>query len=68
MPGNFTIYGQAGDPTEHQYLCFLFLNNINEKVFLIMWFWFYLLIGISGSHETTVNKEEKQWGRYFFPL
>lgn len=48
-PGNFTLYGQAGDPTQHQYLCFLFLNNINEKVYLIMWFWFYFLIAVSGN-------------------
>eukprot|EP00095_Tigriopus_kingsejongensis_P010951 maker-scaffold129_size324999-snap-gene-0.13 protein:Tk10951 transcript:maker-scaffold129_size324999-snap-gene-0.13-mRNA-1 annotation:"innexin shaking-b isoform x1" len=40
---DFFLYGRSGTPIQRQYICFLYLNNINEKTFTILWFWFACL-------------------------
>ncbi|CAG9827683.1 unnamed protein product [Diabrotica balteata] len=40
-------YGPSGDVQLLDALCILPLNVLNEKVFLILWYWFYLLLIIS---------------------
>ena len=34
----------AGDVERHDALCILPMNIFNEKVYLFLWFWFYLLV------------------------
>lgn len=39
----FHKYGSSGDVQRHDALCLLPLNNLNEKIYIIMWFWFIIL-------------------------
>lgn len=40
-------YGPTGTVENHDFLCVLALNILNEKLFLIIWFWFVFLIVVS---------------------
>lgn len=40
-------YGPAGSYQIHDFLCILPLNVLNEKLFLILWFWLIFLVIIS---------------------
>lgn len=42
-------FGPSGDVQQHDALCVLSLNIINEKIFVFSWFWFVTLAVISGS-------------------
>jgi innexin len=46
----FLKYGTGGDVINHDALCILSLNIINEKVYLVMWFWLMFLVPV-----TTLN-------------
>ena len=37
-------FGSAGKESNINALCILSLNNINDKVFLVLWWWFLILI------------------------
>ncbi|KAG8185840.1 hypothetical protein JTE90_024814 [Oedothorax gibbosus] len=39
----FRKYGSSGDVQRHDALCLLPLNILNEKIYIIMWFWFIIL-------------------------
>lgn len=39
----FNTFGYSGSMESHDFLCVLALNIINEKLYLIMWFWFVIL-------------------------
>lgn len=39
----FHTYGKSGQIQNHDTLCVMSLNIINEKLFTIMWFWFVIL-------------------------
>ena len=39
----FHLYGQSGDVERHDALCILPMNIFNEKLYLFLWFWCYLL-------------------------
>lgn len=39
----FNYYGEAGGLRNYSALCVLAVNAINEKIFLLMWFWFVIL-------------------------
>ena len=44
----FHRFGSSGDVQRHDALCILPLNIINEKIYIIMWFWFVFLAIVSG--------------------
>ncbi|KAF8773766.1 innexin inx2-like [Argiope bruennichi] len=45
----FHKYGSSGDVQKHDALCLLPLNIINEKIFIVMWFWFVILAVLDGA-------------------
>jgi hypothetical protein len=44
----FHRFGASGDVQTHDALCILPLNIINEKIYIIMWFWFVFLAAVTG--------------------
>ena len=40
----FHKYGTSGNIENHDVLCILPLNIVNEKIYLILWLWYILLI------------------------
>lgn len=40
-------YGPGGSYQSHDFLCILPLNVLNEKLFLILWFWLMFLVIVS---------------------
>lgn len=43
FPGTFHSYGSSGDVQRHDALCMLTLNVVNEKIYILIWFWFAAL-------------------------
>lgn len=43
----FRRFGPSGDVNQYDALCILPLNILNEKIYVIMWFWFIILGGIT---------------------
>ena len=41
---NFHKYGPSGTIERADALCVLPLNIINEKIYVILWFWFLILV------------------------
>lgn len=39
----FHRYGSSGDVQKHDAMCILPINIINEKIYIFLWFWFYML-------------------------
>ena len=46
----FHSVGTAAGEQKFNSLCVLSLNIINEKIYLLLWFWFYLLTLLTGCH------------------
>ncbi|PSN46577.1 hypothetical protein C0J52_13846 [Blattella germanica] len=44
----FHKYGSSGSIEQHDSLCILPLNIMNEKIFVFLWFWFYVLCFLSA--------------------
>lgn len=44
----FRRFGPSGDLVKYDALCILPLNILNEKIYVIMWFWFLILTFITG--------------------
>lgn len=44
---DFFKYGQSGSIQRHDALCVMALNVINEKIFVVLWFWYGLLAVIT---------------------
>lgn len=44
----FHRFGSSGDIQRYDALCILPLNIINEKIYIIMWFWFVFLALVTG--------------------
>ncbi|GAB6027764.1 hypothetical protein CHUAL_002000 [Chamberlinius hualienensis] len=44
----FYTYGSTGDAQLHDAVCILPINIINEKIYVIVWFWFVFMAAISG--------------------
>lgn len=44
----FHKYGSSGTVQKHDALCLLPLNILNEKIFVVMWFWFVILAILDG--------------------
>lgn len=45
---SFHRFGASGDVQKYDALCILPLNIINEKIYLVMWFWFVTLAIVTG--------------------
>ncbi|KAM7305020.1 putative innexin [Ixodes scapularis] len=45
---SFHMYGSSGDVQEHDAMCILIINIINEKIYVFLWFWFIILAIMSG--------------------
>lgn len=45
----FNRFGPSGDVQKYDALCILPLNIINEKIYIIMWFWFVFLGLVSSA-------------------
>jgi len=41
---NFVRYGTGGEQEKKNALCILGLNMINDKIFLVVWFWYFFLL------------------------
>lgn len=46
---DFFKYGQTGSLQRHDALCVMALNIINEKIFVILWFWYILMVFVSAA-------------------
>ena len=44
----FWKYGPSGTVQKHDALCVLALNIINEKIYVMLWFWLIILSILSG--------------------
>ncbi|GAB6022656.1 hypothetical protein CHUAL_006747 [Chamberlinius hualienensis] len=44
----FYTFGPGGNPQNHDTVCVLPINIINEKIYIVLWFWFIILAIISG--------------------
>lgn len=44
----FRKYGPSGTIQIHDALCVMALNVVNEKIFMVLWYWFALLALVSG--------------------
>lgn len=40
----FHEFGSSGDVQRHDAFCLLALNHVNEKIFIVIWFWFMGLV------------------------
>lgn len=45
---SFHRFGASGDVQKYDALCILPLNIINEKIYIVMWFWFVLLAFVTA--------------------
>ncbi|XP_065571446.1 innexin inx2-like [Artemia franciscana] len=43
----FHAYGSSGSIQRRDIFCLLPLNNVNEKIYVFMWFWFVVLFSLS---------------------
>ena len=46
----FDLSGPAGEKMFKDTLCMLSINNVNEKIFIFLWFWMYILTLITILH------------------
>lgn len=46
---NFYKYGASGSIQKHDALCVMALNVINEKIFVVLWFWYCVMVVVSIS-------------------
>lgn len=44
----FHKYGPSGGIQKHDALCVMALNIVNEKIYMVLWFWFVVLAIITG--------------------
>lgn len=44
---SFYKYGQSGSIQMHDALCIMALNVVNEKIYVVLWFWFAVLMFVS---------------------
>lgn len=44
----FHKYGYSGSIESHDALCFLTLNIVNEKIYVVLWFWFVFLFIVTS--------------------
>ncbi|GAB6032214.1 hypothetical protein CHUAL_010856 [Chamberlinius hualienensis] len=44
----FHTFGPGGNPQNHDAVCVLPINIINEKIYIVLWFWFIFLAIASG--------------------
>lgn len=44
----FHRYGPSGDVNKYDAMCILPINIINEKIYIFLWFWFYLIAALTS--------------------
>lgn len=44
---DFFKYGPSGSIQRHDALCVMALNIINEKIFVVLWFWYAIMVVVS---------------------
>lgn len=44
---NFFKYGQSGSIQKHDALCIMALNVVNEKIYVVLWFWFIVMLFVT---------------------
>lgn len=44
----FRMYGESGDLERHDTICILPINIVNEKIYIVLWFWFFFLCFLSS--------------------
>lgn len=44
----FRMFGSSGTLERHDTMCILSINIVNEKIYVCLWFWLYLLAIITG--------------------
>lgn len=44
----FHRYGSSGDVQKHDAMCILPINIVNEKIYVVLWFWFYFIAAVSA--------------------
>lgn len=52
---SFKKFGASGTIETRESLCILPQNILNEKVFILMWFWFVILATITAMHVSCVD-------------
>jgi len=45
----FNVYGPTGDIQDQDAFCLLALNILNEKIFILLWFWLMVLAGVTSA-------------------
>lgn len=45
---NYTDFGAGGSVQVHDSMCILSLNVLNQRLFMVIWFWFLLLTALSS--------------------
>ncbi|XP_064097505.1 innexin inx2-like [Macrobrachium nipponense] len=45
---NFELYGASGSLNKHDGLCILPINILNEKIYILLWFWFIIVAVMTG--------------------
>lgn len=55
IPGEFRMVGFGGSYQIKSYMCFLLLNNINEKIYVLFWFWIVFLAILISKHLNNEN-------------
>lgn len=44
---DFYKYGHSGSIQRHDALCVMALNIIHEKIFVILWFWYWIMLAVT---------------------
>ncbi|KAK0089751.1 hypothetical protein PV325_005647 [Microctonus aethiopoides] len=70
----FHKYGPSGTIQNHDALCVMSLNVVNEKIFIFLWFWYIILAIITGLGlvwrllTIVLHARSKAFNRFIFSL
>ena len=52
---HFHKYGPSGTIERHDAMCVLALNVVNEKIYVMLWFWLIVLAVVTGNQDKSVD-------------